>query len=165
MDKVDRDDPNARAYRWIYWRYKPMMEETGQVWSFLHQPRLDWQMWFLALDFHGLTQKALPHLLLSRLLHNSQDVWALLETNLNLKYSDTDWPMAMKYAAFHNRYTGPFNLWRDEVEWNNFDTTVAKMDNPNRVWYSKIFKNECHQFTLVNPKKLLRPHPDPKISL
>ena len=27
---------------------------------------------------------------------------------------------------------------------------------------TKIFKNEIYQFTLVNPQKLLRPHPDPK---
>ena len=27
---------------------------------------------------------------------------------------------------------------------------------------NKSFKNESYQFTLVNPKKLLRPHPDQK---
>ena len=27
---------------------------------------------------------------------------------------------------------------------------------------TKKIRNESYQFTLVNPKKLLRPHPDPK---
>ena len=39
---------------------------------------------------------------------------------------------------------------------------TSKNKKKSKNQKTKIFKNESYQFTLVNPKKLLRPHPDPK---
>lgn len=129
-----------KRYLPLYFRYKPTHYEQQQSWTFLHQPRLDWQMWFLALDLVNLEKAALPHLLLYRILHNSPDVWALLDQYNNPKYTDTDWPLSAKVSTYYLRYTGPFNTWRAEEEkW--IDKAVAKTDNVDLVWYYKIFRN------------------------
>ena len=39
---------------------------------------------------------------------------------------------------------------------------ISKTKEKLKNQKNKIFKNESFQFTLVNPKTLLRPYPDPK---
>jgi len=60
-------------------RYKPGDLARPPPWNIPHQPRLDWQMWFAALD----DPRGLPWFwrLLQRLLENEPTVIALLEKN------------------------------------------------------------------------------------
>jgi predicted DCC family thiol-disulfide oxidoreductase YuxK len=60
-------------------RYKPGDIMRAPLWNVPHQPRLDWQMWFAALD----NPKRLPWFwgFLERLLQNEPTVTALLEKN------------------------------------------------------------------------------------
>lgn len=60
-------------------RYKPGDVMRAPPWNIPHQPRLDWQMWFAALD----NPKRLPWFwgFLERLLENEPTVTALLEKN------------------------------------------------------------------------------------
>ena len=60
-------------------RYKPGDVSRRPLWNIPHQPRLDWQMWFAALD----DPRHLPWFshFLERLLQNEPTVTALLESN------------------------------------------------------------------------------------
>lgn len=60
-------------------RYKPGDLARAPPWNIPHQPRLDWQMWFAALD----DPRRLPWFwrFLQRLLENEHTVTALLEKN------------------------------------------------------------------------------------
>ncbi len=60
-------------------KYKPGDPGKAPRWNMPHQPRLDWQMWFAALDDY----RAHPWFMLfcQRLLEGSRDVLALLEEN------------------------------------------------------------------------------------
>jgi hypothetical protein len=60
-------------------RYKPGDVSRRPLWNIPHQPRLDWQMWFAALD----DPRRLPWFshFLERLLQNEPTVTALLESN------------------------------------------------------------------------------------
>ncbi len=66
-------------WREYEFRYKPGDVARGPGWNIPHQPRLDWQMWFAALD----DPRHLPWFwhLLQRLLENEPTVTALLEKN------------------------------------------------------------------------------------
>ncbi|MBV8877407.1 MAG: lipase maturation factor family protein [Gammaproteobacteria bacterium] len=66
-------------WREYEFRYKPGSLNRAPPWNFPHQPRLDWQMWFAALD----DPRRLPWFwrLLERLLENEPTVTALLESN------------------------------------------------------------------------------------
>ena len=72
------------SYDGVEWRtyefwYKPGDLAPRPQWNIPHQPRLDWQMWFAALE----DPRGLPWFsrLLERLLRNEPTVTALLETN------------------------------------------------------------------------------------
>jgi predicted DCC family thiol-disulfide oxidoreductase YuxK len=69
------------AVEWLDYefRYKPGDVMRGPRWNIPHQPRLDWQMWFAALD----DPQRLPWFsrFLARLLENEPSVTALLKTN------------------------------------------------------------------------------------
>jgi hypothetical protein len=60
-------------------RYKPGDVAHRPLWNIPHQPRLDWQMWFAALD----DPRRLPWFwrFLERLLQNEPTVMALLKSN------------------------------------------------------------------------------------
>ena len=60
-------------------RYKPGDVTRRPPWNIPHQPRLDWQMWFAALD-DPRRVNWFPHFL-ERLLENEPTVTALLENN------------------------------------------------------------------------------------
>jgi predicted DCC family thiol-disulfide oxidoreductase YuxK len=66
-------------WREYEFRYKPGDVERRPLWNIPHQPRLDWQMWFAALD----DPQRLPWFsrFLERLLENEPSVTALLKTN------------------------------------------------------------------------------------
>ena len=66
-------------WREYEFRYKPGDVNRRPPWNIPHQPRLDWQMWFAALD----DAQRLPWFsrFLERLLENEPSVTALLERN------------------------------------------------------------------------------------
>jgi hypothetical protein len=66
-------------WREYEFRYKPGDVTRRPPWNIPHQPRLDWQMWFAALD-DPRRVNWFPHFL-ERLLQNEPTVTALLEKN------------------------------------------------------------------------------------
>ena len=76
-------------------RYKPGDVMRAPLWNIPHQPRLDWQMWFAALD----NPQRLPWFwgFLERLLLNEPTVTALLEKN---PFADT--PPTYVRAQFYD---------------------------------------------------------------
>jgi predicted DCC family thiol-disulfide oxidoreductase YuxK len=70
---------DGEQWREYEFRYKPGDVERRPPWNIPHQPRLDWQMWFAALD----DPQRLPWFsrFLERLLENEPSVTALLKTN------------------------------------------------------------------------------------
>ncbi len=66
-------------WREYEFRYKPGDVARRPPWNIPHQPRLDWQMWFAALD-DPRRLPWFPHFL-ERLLENEPTVTALLEKN------------------------------------------------------------------------------------
>jgi predicted DCC family thiol-disulfide oxidoreductase YuxK len=76
---VIEGSPDGQVWREYVFRYKPGPLERPAPWSIAHQPRLDWQMWFAALD--NTTVEPWFQILLLRLLQGSAPVLALLEAN------------------------------------------------------------------------------------
>jgi predicted DCC family thiol-disulfide oxidoreductase YuxK len=70
---------DGSEWREYEFRYKPGSLSRAPPWNIPHQPRLDWQMWFAALD----DPRRLPWFwrFLRRLLENEPTVTALLQTN------------------------------------------------------------------------------------
>jgi predicted DCC family thiol-disulfide oxidoreductase YuxK len=70
---------DGTEWREYEFRYKPGDLARAPPWNTPHQPRLDWQMWFAALD----DPRRLPWFwrLLQRLLENEPSVTALLQKN------------------------------------------------------------------------------------
>ena len=66
-------------WREYEFRYKPGDVNRRPPWNIPHQPRLDWQMWFAALDV--AEQNPWFSRFLERLLENEPSVTALLERN------------------------------------------------------------------------------------
>jgi lipase maturation factor 1 len=66
-------------WREYEFRYKPGDTARRPPWNVPHQPRLDWQMWFAALD-DPRRLNWFPHFL-ERLLQNEPTVTALLRDN------------------------------------------------------------------------------------
>jgi lipase maturation factor 1 len=66
-------------WREYEFKYKPGDVERRPSWNIPHQPRLDWQMWFAALD-DPRNVNWFPHFL-ERLLQNEPTVTGLLERN------------------------------------------------------------------------------------
>jgi predicted DCC family thiol-disulfide oxidoreductase YuxK len=66
-------------WREYEFRYKPGNIARAPRWNIPHQPRLDWQMWFAALDEPGRVYWFSRFLM--RLLQNESTVTALLEKN------------------------------------------------------------------------------------
>jgi lipase maturation factor 1 len=75
---IEGSDDGVR-WREYEFRYKPGDVGRRPPWNIPHQPRLDWQMWFAALD----DPQRLPWFsrFLERLLENEPSVTALLERN------------------------------------------------------------------------------------
>jgi predicted DCC family thiol-disulfide oxidoreductase YuxK len=75
---IEGSDDGAE-WREYEFRYKPGDVARRPPWNIPHQPRLDWQMWFAALD-DPRRVNWFPHFL-ERLLENDPTVTALLERN------------------------------------------------------------------------------------
>ncbi len=75
---IEGSDDGA-DWREYEFRYKPGDVARRPPWNIPHQPRLDWQMWFAALD-DPRRVNWFPHLL-ERLLQNEPSVTGLLESN------------------------------------------------------------------------------------
>jgi predicted DCC family thiol-disulfide oxidoreductase YuxK len=75
---IEGSDDGAE-WREYEFRYKPGDVARRPPWNIPHQPRLDWQMWFAALD-DPQRVNWFPHFL-ERLLENDPAVTALLERN------------------------------------------------------------------------------------
>jgi lipase maturation factor len=81
--------------------YKPGKSDQGLSWNIPHQPRLDWQMWFAALDHSG--QRKWFDRFITRLLQGSPSVLSLLAVNpfpdssprfiraMQYRYQFTEW--------------------------------------------------------------------------
>jgi hypothetical protein len=70
---------DAQHWSSYEFKYKPGNLTHGLGWNIPHQPRLDWQMWFAALD--NSQQKSWVDKFLIRLLEGSPQVLALLGNN------------------------------------------------------------------------------------
>jgi hypothetical protein len=75
---IEGSDDGA-VWREYEFRYKPGDVSRRPPWNIPHQPRLDWQMWFAALD-DPRRLNWFPHFL-ERLLQNEPTVTALLQKN------------------------------------------------------------------------------------
>jgi lipase maturation factor 1 len=75
---IEGSDDGVHWHEYTF-KYKPGDVRRPPLWNIPHQPRLDWQMWFAALD----TASQNPWFLrfLQRLLENSPEVTALLGSN------------------------------------------------------------------------------------
>ena len=89
----------------VHWReygfrYKPGDVNRRPPWNIPHQPRLDWQMWFAALD----DAQRLPWFsrFLERLLENQPSVIALLESN---PFADKP-PVYVRAELYEYTYAG-----------------------------------------------------------
>jgi hypothetical protein len=87
-------------WREYEFRYKPGDVTRSPPWNIPHQPRLDWQMWFAALD----DPRRLPWFwhFLQRLLENEPTVTALLEKN---PFPDKP-PVYVRAEFFEYTYSG-----------------------------------------------------------
>lgn len=76
---VIEDSDDGVQWREYEFRYKPGDVARSPPWNIPHQPRLDWQMWFAALE----DPRRLPWFwnFMQRLLENEPTVTALLEKN------------------------------------------------------------------------------------
>src|SRR4030095_14177359 len=87
-------------WREYEFKYKPGDVARRPPWNIPHQPRLDWQMWFAALD----DPRRLPWLsnFLERLLENEPTVTALLAKN---PFPDKP-PVYMRAEFYEYTYAG-----------------------------------------------------------
>jgi predicted DCC family thiol-disulfide oxidoreductase YuxK len=97
------------AWRDYEFRYKPGDVMRRPLWNIPHQPRLDWQMWFAALE----DPQRLPWFwhFLERLLQNDPTVTALLEKN-----PFADKPPAYVRAEFYD-YTYADSAEKAQGQW------------------------------------------------
>lgn len=81
-------------------KYKPGDVARGLSWNIPHQPRLDWQFWFAALESPG----RIPWFghFLRRLLEGEQQVTALLEINPFPGHP----PVYVRAQLYDYRFTG-----------------------------------------------------------
>jgi predicted DCC family thiol-disulfide oxidoreductase YuxK len=98
-------------WREYEFRYKPVEVTRRPQWNIPHQPRLDWQMWFAALE----DPRRLPwfQLFLLRLLENEPSVTALLERN---PFQDKP-PKYVRARFYDYTYARPDEKARD-IWWN-----------------------------------------------
>ena len=91
-------------------RYKPGDLQRAPPWVAPHQPRLDWQMWFAALEDYRSSPWFVN--LVIRLLEGSPDVLALLEKN---PFPDAP-PRYLRASRYDYRFTG-WSEWRSSGRW------------------------------------------------
>jgi len=94
-------------------RYKPGDVKRAPLWNIPHQPRLDWQMWFAALEPPGASPW-FAHFL-QRILENSPPVMVLLEKN---PFPDKP-PLYVRAMFYDYTFAGPKDkengIWWDRT--------------------------------------------------
>jgi predicted DCC family thiol-disulfide oxidoreductase YuxK len=102
---------DGATWREYEFRYKPGDLARAPPWNIPHQPRLDWQMWFAALE----DPRQLPWFwhFLERLLQNQPAVTALLKTNP----FPNDPPTYIRARFYEYTYASPEEKARG-VWWN-----------------------------------------------
>jgi hypothetical protein len=104
---------SANGIDWLPYefKWKPGDVKRAPGWCAPHQPRLDWQMWFAALE----TPQENPWLinLIFRLLHGSQDVSALFARN---PFSDKP-PQYIRAMFYRYRFTTVDELRQTGAWW------------------------------------------------
>ena len=101
---------DAENWKEYDFRYKPDSVDEIPGWIIPHQPRLDWQMWFAALDTHE--RSPWFRNLMFRLLQGKPDVLALLATN---PFPDRP-PVYLRALTYHYRFTEP-SVRRQSGDW------------------------------------------------
>ncbi|MDZ7736446.1 MAG: lipase maturation factor family protein [Gammaproteobacteria bacterium] len=116
---------NNRDWLAYEFRYKPGDPGRAPPWNILHQPRLDWQMWFAALGSPGRQSWFKP--LLVRLLENETGVTRLFAHN---PFPDSG-PRYIRARLYDYRFTEPgsHDWWRRERK---------------RLYYPAITLDEIH---------------------
>lgn len=94
------DGVDWKAYSF---KYKPNNDKKIPRWTWLHQPRLDWQLWFVALQ--GYSQRSWTNALITRLFDHSPSVLAL--------FKEVPFETAPKYLVMvKNSYH--FSDWKEK---------------------------------------------------
>ena len=113
-------------------KYKPGDVKRAPPWNIPHQPRLDWQLWFAALG--GQSRNPWFGRLLQRLLENSPEVIALLETN---PFPNKP-PHYMRALLYDYRYSSKEEKAQKGLWWQRkltglyFPAVELKQNNPSR---------------------------------
>jgi len=127
------DGETWKPYRF---RYKPLELERAPVFAGLHMPRLDWQLWFAALeherDFRARRQAWYPQFL-GRLLEGSEPVLALLAEN---PFPDAP-PRFVRSTVFLYEFGSPAarsdGIWWRRSDPQTFFPTLTLVDGELRA--------------------------------
>ncbi len=122
---------DGREWREYEFRYKPGDVARRPPWNIPHQPRLDWQMWFAALD--DPRRLRWFWLFLERLLHNEPAVVALLAGN---PFPDEP-PLYIRARFYDYTYTGApararGRWWERRLLGLYFPAVRLKADEPSQ---------------------------------
>lgn len=101
------DGREWKAYRF---KYKPGDPKQRPPFVIPHQPRLDWEMWFVTMNPNYLHWF---HRFLQRLLDNSPTVTSLLQNNPFAEQA----PRYIRVDAFRYRFSDPEQLHSDGLWW------------------------------------------------
>jgi lipase maturation factor 1 len=113
------DGENWRAYTF---RYKPEALDRAPPWVAPHQPRLDWQMWFAALE--DPQQLRWFQSFIAQLLRGSPPVLALMEKNPFPEHP----PKYVRALFYEYHFTGPGSrdYWKRELRGLYFPAVSLK---------------------------------------
>jgi hypothetical protein len=103
------DGTSWQAYEF---KYKPGDPARRPRFVAPHQPRLDWQMWFAALDHYASPNNRWFLTLLTRLLEGSPQVVSLLDSN---PFPDEP-PHNIRATLYEYHFTD-WSTWREEGTW------------------------------------------------
>ena len=125
IEGVPRDPP--QEWRPISFKHKPQALETPPTTVAPHQPRLDWQMWFTALNpsYKTLSNRdSYIFVLLWKLLEGSPNVYRLLGeqpegSSGQAPFSPDNPPVSLRIKRYHydfTKYNTSWNRHRLEVD-------------------------------------------------
>jgi len=115
---------DATTLEWepIHFKYKPGDLHEAPKWVAPHQPRLDWQMWFAALDTHQRNPWVL-NLCYKLLTKDNEHIWKLLDMQKNA----AQW----SNGAAENRLPKQVRLIRWDYSFTFQDSPWARHPVPN----------------------------------
>eukprot|EP00096_Caligus_rogercresseyi_P013730 TRINITY_DN6337_c0_g1_i1.p1 TRINITY_DN6337_c0_g1~~TRINITY_DN6337_c0_g1_i1.p1 ORF type:complete len:646 (-),score=91.53 TRINITY_DN6337_c0_g1_i1:88-2025(-) len=131
----------------IEFLYKPGNLSGMPSFVLPHQPRLDWQMWFIALQGKFHIDKWFVNLCL-RLVQGKRDVWDLLDRSSN-HFDERFAPKYIKAQLYHYHFTSPTEKFGDKNPWWSRELIdpefIAAVDKDTLEYYTeKIELNETH---------------------